>query len=371
MRNLTFIVALSVLCAMFTFGQKKPVQRQVQKPVASQQQKQSALSISDKQCELTYSPQAFLEAKTTVGAKERFGLIFKNSLGKNLFAEIIDAGGKVVESITLNEYLSGSKKVKLISTKVSSDGRTSEVVHEIASSIGTLQLLTRGLRAGDKTSTTGIETIVLTFSLSAPSEQMLGLRLLLPVEGTAEVKEKGVILSGKTATSVIAVSVLPTTEQIEYQKNILSIKSSSTQIKKSTPVVWLVASVVTNVSLTAAKTAAVARLVSTATAAQEPNLVIVNTVSKNDAQPGDTVTYQLTCKNIGLGDATNIQLTNPIPVGTVYIEGSATTDGADVVVERENAPPPQASSAKNIKWTLKEALKSGQEFTVEFKVAIR
>lgn len=371
MKKITYVITLSVLCIILAVGQKKPLQRQAQKPVASQQQKQPVLLISEKQCELAYSPQVFLEAKTTTGAKERFGLIFKNTLEKNLFAEIIDAGGKVVESITLNEYLSGSTKVKLLSTKVSPDGRTSEVVHEIASSIGTLKLLTKGLRAGDKTSANGAETIILTFSLSVPSEQMLGLRLLLPVEGTAEVKEKGVILSGKTSTSVIAVSVLPAAEKIEYQKNILSIKSSSIQIKESTPVVWLVASVVTNVSVTAAKAAAVGRLVSTATAAQEPNLVIVNTVSKNDAQPGDTVTYQLTCKNIGLGDATNIQLTNPIPVGTVYIEGSATTDGADVVVERESVPPPQASSVKNIKWTLKEALKSGQEFTVEFKVAIR
>lgn len=369
MKTSTYFIVIVAVCTLFAFGQKKSTQRQVQKP--QPQQQQSVLSISSTQFDLTYSPQTFLEGKTTTGAKERFGLILKNTLGKNTFAEIIDAGGKVVGSLTVNDYLTGSAKVKLVSSKISSDSRISETIHEIASSLGPLKLFTKGLRTGDKASTAGGETIILTFALSAPSEQMFGLRLLLPVEGTAEVKENGVILSGKTSSSVIAVSVLPGTEKIELQKNTLSIKSGSTQIKESTPVLWLVASVVTNASVTAAKTAARTHLVNTSSAAQDPNLVIVNSVSKNDAQPGDTVTYQLTCKNIGRGEATNIQLTSPIPAGTVYLEGSATTEGTDLVLERENAPAPQASPVKGIKWTLKDALKSGQEFTVQFKVTIR
>lgn len=49
-------------------------------------------------------------------------------------------------------------------------------------------------------------------------------------------------------------------------------------------------------------------------------------VSQETAKPGDTLVYALHWANTGNATLTNVVLTDTIPVGTTYIEGSATTD---------------------------------------------
>ena len=103
----------------------------------------------------------------------------------------------------------------------------------------------------------------------------------------------------------------------------------------------------------------------------DPNIIVVNTVTKTDAQPGDTVMYTLICKNIGAGDATNVKLSNPVPTGTAYLEGSASGEGTDMSFDRETATPPQSAAVTVVRWTLKDALKGGKEQIVTFKVIVQ
>ena len=366
MKSLVAALIVITFIPMFLLAQKKAP---------------SALVVSDKQFALSSVLQAqkeatvlpFLEGRTLTGSKEQFGLLFKSVQGKNSFIEILTADGKVSKSITLNDFLGKvtTNDVKMLSNTISSDNRFTEAQHEIALPSGKIKLITKGIASGDETNPNFQKQIVITFSLVSSTEQNLSLRLLLPVEGTAEVKENGIVLSGKKAAASIALAVLPKGEKIELQKNILSLKSNAVSVNGETPLLWLVASGSSAPSLTASKTAAAAQVDNMYKTSQEPHLIILNSVSKANAQPGDTVVYTLTCKNIGVGDATNIQLTNPIPAGTSYVEGSATETGTELALEKENVPAPQQSPVKTVKWTLKDALKSGREFVVNFKVVIQ
>jgi uncharacterized repeat protein (TIGR01451 family) len=50
--------------------------------------------------------------------------------------------------------------------------------------------------------------------------------------------------------------------------------------------------------------------------------------NKTAASPGDVVTYTLTYSNIGTKNASMVKLLSPIPPGTTYVAGSASTGGA-------------------------------------------
>ena len=109
---------------------------------------------------------------------------------------------------------------------------------------------------------------------------------------------------------------MPGAENVSLLKNIISIKSSAITLSGETPMLWLMARGANAASQSASKALAAEIISNSEKAKADPNIVIVNMVSKANAQPGDTVTYTLVCKNIGDGDATNIQLSNPVPNGT-------------------------------------------------------
>jgi uncharacterized repeat protein (TIGR01451 family) len=51
---------------------------------------------------------------------------------------------------------------------------------------------------------------------------------------------------------------------------------------------------------------------------QTPLLQLSKTANRNSARPGDTITYTLTLTNSG-GTATNVQILDPVPTGTVFV----------------------------------------------------
>ncbi len=345
------------------------------------QKGQQGLTMTYGQFNVSYTAQQqsdavvlpFIEGKMLAGSKERFGILFRTSQGTNALIEILNETGKTIKTVSLNEFLgkTTSGGVKLLSNTVSSGNRAAETVHEIKLPEGTAKLITRALLTGDKANANTPEQIVVTFSLASDNAQNVSLRLLLPFEGSSTVESKGAILTGKSSASAIALTVMPSAENIAIQKNILSMKSPAINLSGETPMLWLIARGANGASQNASKALAAEIIANSENAKGDPKIVVVNMISKPNAQPGDTVTYTLVCKNIGQGDATNVQLSNPVPNGTVYLEGSASAEGTELSVDRGIANPPQSGGATLIRWKLKDPLKGGKEQIVNFRVVIQ
>ena len=365
MKYFTYIAFFVVVVSSLLFGQKT----------------QQGLTMTYGQFNVSYTAQQqsdavvlpFIEGKSLTGSKERFGILFRTSQGTNALIEILNEAGKTIKTVSLNEFLgkTTSEGVKLLSNTVSSGNRAAETIHEVKLSTGTAKLITRALLTGDKANTKTPEQIVVTFSLASDNAQNVSLRLLLPFEGSSNVENNGVILTGKSSASAIALSVMPSAENIAIQKNILSIKSPVINLSGETPMLWLMVRGANGTSQNTSKALAAEIIANSEKVKTDPNIVVVNMISKADAQPGDTVTYTLVCRNIGLGDATNIQLSNPVPNGTVYLEGSANGEGTELSIDRGTALTPQSGAATLIRWKLKDALKGGKEQIVTFKVVVQ
>ncbi len=345
------------------------------------QKSQQGLTMTYGQFNVSYTAQQqsdavvlpFIEGKTLAGSKERFGVLFRTSQGTTALIEILNEKGTTIKTVSLNEFLgkTTSGGVRLLSNTVSTGYRAAETIHEIKLPLGASKLITRALLTGDNANENTPEQIVVTFSLTSDNAQNVSLRLLLPLEGSSAVENNGVILTGKSSASAIALTVMPSAENIAIQKNVLSIKSPAVTLSGETPMLWLIARGANGPSQNAAKALAAEIIAKSEKAKADPIIAVVNMISKADAQPGDTVTYTLVCKNIGAGDATNVQLSNPVPNGTVYLEGSAKGDGTELSIDRETALAPQSGSAKLIRWKLKDALKGGKEQIVNFRVVVQ
>lgn len=61
--------------------------------------------------------------------------------------------------------------------------------------------------------------------------------------------------------------------------------------------------------------------------ASKPEITLSLSTDKATASPSEVVTYTLSYRNVGSGDAANVTVTLPIPAGTTYVEGSASGGG--------------------------------------------
>ena len=315
----------------------------------------------------------FIEGKHLTGSKEQYGVLFRSTQTKNALLEILNANGKVLQTVSLNDFLgkSSTTGIKLVSNSIMGNGRSTETVHEINLPDGSVKLITRGILAGEKRNANNPEQIVITFSLASTVKQNLSLRVSLPVEGNAEAKNNGIVLTGKSSASALSLSVMPSDDSISIKKNLVTVKSPTVAVSGETPMIWLSVRSTTAATQVLAKNLAADIIANSNKKNSGPSIVIVNMLSKENAQPGDTVTYTLVCKNIGAGTASDIILSNPIPAGTKYLDGSATAEGSELTIERNTVPPPQTSTVTLLKWKLKEILSGGKEQSVNFKVVIQ
>jgi len=117
----------------------------------------------------------------------------------------------------------------------------------------------------------------------------------------------------------------------------------------------------------------------------------VERIPAKDSQSGDVIVYTVNYKNNGQTDAKDAFITDPIPPGTCYIDGSASTEGVllafsldsgntyqrpPVMIKKKGAdgkdsevPAPPASFT-HIRWTFPKALVSGQSGELTFKVKV-
>ena len=112
--------------------------------------------------------------------------------------------------------------------------------------------------------------------------------------------------------------------------------------------------------------------------------------TKQLAHPGDEIRYSLVFTNTGPNPVKNVQFTDPVPHGTVYVLGSATApqstridysiDGGKtyseqpLIVAVENGKTVQKPAPRenytHVRWTVLESVAPGAQVTAEFRAQV-
>lgn len=105
----------------------------------------------------------------------------------------------------------------------------------------------------------------------------------------------------------------------------------------------------------------------------EPDLMVMTFADKTDTQPGEVITYTILYHNIGTAPMKDVLLTNPIPVGASYVEGSAGGRDAEIEIKRSE-PHVQTGTmgvATHIIWKIGRTVRPGEQGQVLFKVLVQ
>ncbi len=337
------------------------------------QQKQSSVAISFQQNLVEYFAQPvtanaillpMIQAKAKNG--DLFGINFQGVAGTVPFIELLDANGKVITTVTVNDFLgkSSGKGVKLVSTTIAGSGNKSENIYEVSSAQGKYSLILSSLATSGKSTKETPANLLIRMVLKNNPATISSARITLPFDGTAETKVNGFIISGKKSTQPLFSSVFPKAEKIVVEKKNISIVTTPLKTANETLLFFL------SVDCANTKDEAIAAMQSIETK-NENNISIVNVSNKAAAEPSDTVTYQIICTNIGKGNVSDIVVTNPVSAGTRYLDGSAVGEETQITYERSPATAPQLGEVKTIKWKLSKSLNVGEEKTVSFKVIVQ
>lgn len=332
--------------------------------------KPSNVGLKYKNFSLAFVHHAHSDAKVLplidgVAGKERFGIHFTSADRSLPMIEILDASNAVVKSLSVNDIL--GKGVELLPSSSAKPRRVASS-YSLQLPQGGAQLMVKAIATGDESSSD--QQLVITFALKSNSAMNAALRLTLPYSGVAEAAsspQTGFVLTPKSASVAIAAAAFPQTSNVKVEKSklLIACPHKTTSPFAETAMLWLVIKGVSSSSDTDAKTQALKVIHDNTLGSDEPRLVVVNAADKQQLAQADTASYTLVCANIGTGEATDVVLGNPIPKGARYVEGSATTDGAVLGVDANNA------DQQNLRWMLSAPLKPGDERIVSFKVVLR
>lgn len=103
----------------------------------------------------------------------------------------------------------------------------------------------------------------------------------------------------------------------------------------------------------------------------KPQLVSRMVVDRPKAAPGDTVSYRLIYYNVGTAPAIDVELSNPIPEGTVYLPESSAGSNSEIEEEREKVDPPAVGRVLNLIWRFRGNIVAGEARWASFKVIVR
>jgi uncharacterized repeat protein (TIGR01451 family) len=312
----------------------------------------------------------FVDGKLLTGSKEAFGICFAGASAAGPAVEILDKNGSTVKSISNGELLSakGSSVVAFPAGKGAGQPRWMVTSYNLDLPTGKARLLVKALATGNPD---GDQQLVVTFALQSETAAALALRLSLPVSGAVETQGKGFMLEPKTGASAIAAAVYPGSATVGGSRNLLAVttKPVALESNKEAAVVWMVFDGFSGTSKNAAREQAAAALRQGRIAEGDPKVVIVTMVNKQSTQPGDTVTYNIVCKNVGNADATDVALRSPVSDGTNCLEESVTSDGGNASFTRSGSA--LRGSVKSIAWSFPAPLKPGEERMVGFKVRVQ
>lgn len=315
----------------------------------------------------------FIEGVVNAGSKDGFGVSFGSVPQTSPVFEILDDQNRVVKVLTVNDLIGKGVPVeqRVLPGTTVGQARRVENIYTVALPQGKAQVVVKAMATGDASSSD--QELVVTFSLKIGAVKHAALRLSLPFSGVAHATQGGVVLMPKSGGAAIATSVFPLTHQLQVEKGNVVVTSApvSTNESAETALLWLVMKGVPSSSgslSTDAKTQAIDVIAANTSSVDEPRLVVVNAVNKEKFSQSDTASYTLVCANIGTGEAINVVLGNPVPKGSRYIEGSATTLG--MIFKVENGNEGQSGEAQSLTWTIPRAFKPGEERIVSFKVVL-
>jgi uncharacterized repeat protein (TIGR01451 family) len=305
----------------------------------------------------------FIMSKPTTG--DQYGFTFKGFPTTTPFLELLDGAGKVVRTLTVNDLFGGksTSAAKVLSSTVSGSMNRIETVYEVSLPQGKA-MLTLSATATSLLSETVPAKLLLKIAVKNYNGGVASARMTMPYVGTMTSKDKGFTLTAARGGQTMAGTVLNETNALTTANRKLTIVSK--------PIVSGNETVLLLLSMDAfnAKTQADAYLQEIA--ANNPNdIVIINTVDKESAEPADTVTYRIHCINIGKGPVSDVVVTNPISAGTVFVDGSAAGEDTEITVERSEAPLPQVGAVQSVSWKFTKSIDVGSEKVVVFRVVIQ
>jgi uncharacterized repeat protein (TIGR01451 family) len=306
-----------------------------------------------------------VDASLASGTKERFGLGFGSVAADEKVFEILDRAGAVIKSISSTELLGG--KSTFSAGKWDATSRRMERISSIELPNGRVQIIVRALATGDGTAGSADQHLVVTFGLKADAPITLALRVSLSALGNVESGNNGFVLTPKTGSAAVGAAFYPAAAKVSSAKGKVVMSSTAIVLDgaSESPAFWLVLDGMTASTSASAKSAALQTLKEKRISASDPHVVVVSAADKQSSQPGDTVTYVVVCANIGAAGASNVTLSNPIPDGTQYLEGTATSEGCVVSMDRS------AAEVKKISWAFPKPVEPGGERVVSFKVRVR
>lgn len=102
-----------------------------------------------------------------------------------------------------------------------------------------------------------------------------------------------------------------------------------------------------------------------------PDVVMFHHTSSSTTTPGDTITYTISYINIGSGTAVGAAITDSIPSGLTYLEGSAKGDNTEVSIERKSSVGNQLGEASLVQWKIMKPILPGEGGSVSLKAVVR
>jgi uncharacterized repeat protein (TIGR01451 family) len=304
-----------------------------------------------------------VDASLATGSKERFGLGF-GTAGEKVF-EILDKGGVVLKSISSTELLGG--KGTFSAGKWGATSRRMERISSVDLPKGKVQIIVRALATGDGKAGSDDQHLVVTFGLKADAALTLALRVSLNALGNLEPGNNGFVVTPKTGSAAVGAAFSPASASLAAGKGKVVMTSAPLVLDgaSESPAFWLVFDGMTASTPASAKAAALQTVKEKRISTSDPHVVVVSATDKQSSQPGDTVTYMVVCANIGAAGASSVALSNPIPDGMQYLDGSATSEGSVVSMDRS------AAGVKKISWVFPKPVEPGGERVVSFKVRVR
>ena len=106
----------------------------------------------------------------------------------------------------------------------------------------------------------------------------------------------------------------------------------------------------------------------------EPQLSVVVEVDKKEAYPGEVLTYQLICFNIGTGKAVDGSILDPLPSSIEYLPDSAFGERTQIAysIDGGNTFQPQPEgNVTHIKWDVVEPINAGDLIKASFQAKVR
>ncbi len=305
-----------------------------------------------------------IQAKAKNG--DLFGINFQGIAGTASFIELLDANSKVVSTVTVGDFLGKStgKGVNLVSSVTSGSGNRSENVYEVSSAQGKYLLIVNSLTTSAASTKENPAKLLVRFAVRNNPATIASARITLPVDGTAETKNGGFIISGKKSTQPIVAAFYPKTAKISIEKKNITVVTPAIKTANETLLLSL------SVDCANTKEEAFSSLLAY-DKNTENNIAIVTVSNKATAAPTDTVMYQIICTNIGNGSVSDIVITNPVTAGSRYLEGSAVGEDSQISFDRTPSAAPALGDVKSIKWKLSKTIEVGEEKIVSFKVIVQ